>query len=199
MKQKSAKGTRIVRFGLLGALAVLLIVLGVYAYMTWPVYPSFEKEVASLSELRAILDECDATRGLVVVDLTEFGADSQTWIVDLDGRTRCAKPYCYHVTGKNAGKDGFYTLGVSGNTRGSREGYDGTSYRDVPIKLNLREDLSPRKGVELELDCGAYAYSIGGSFDTAGLSAQEISEREASLQEMLFAAADRIIDGKKSE
>ena len=193
---KKNKGARLVGIGVLVAVSVLFVVLAVYVYGTWPVYPAFAKEIASLSELREVLGESERTSTLFVVDLSDFGVQAQKISVDLDGRTRSANPVCYHVEGQTAEESTGFSLGVSaGNPLWTGGSFEGTSYRNADAKLFVPEDQSTRRGVELDLRCGTNEYAIAASFDTTGLSEQEITQRDADLQELLYAVADRIIDG----
>lgn len=196
MKQFGKKALRITGMVVLG----LLLILAGYFYWTWPVYPAEEKELDSIAELREMLRDCDQTEGLVMVDLTEFGADSQRVYVYVDGSTRTANPYCGYVRGADDGVEGRYTLWMEGKLAESSSQPGDESYRDLPARQELSDIEMPdgttvHRGMYLELRCGEYAYTVGASFDKTGLSQQEISDGEAKLEQLVHAVADKIIDG----
>ena len=206
MKKTGSKSLRVFGSVVVGLLLILAVYLAGYAYWTWPVYPAFEKELESLTELRGLLGKNDATKDMFIVDLTEFGAASQKNYVYMDGRTRCANPYSGYVRSENAGENGSYSLWMSGEIQTSKELPGGMSYRSVPSELEISDvevpegnNKTPLHVMMLELHYGAYNYSIGGSFETTELSKEEIAERETDLQALLYSIADRIIDAAQAQ
>ncbi len=62
-----------------------------------PVYPSSQKELASVSELAEALRACEATKDCVVIDPADFGANPKLILLELDGMRRTAKPLGYTI------------------------------------------------------------------------------------------------------
>ena len=199
MKEKGKK--RALCAGL--AVLALLVALAIYLYWTLPVYPSPEQPVKSFSELRERMGDHDETKDMIVLELSDFGADSQAFYVYMDGRTRGAKPYRYYVRAEKAGAEDLYTLWVAGEIWKSEEIPQEKVYRDVPgkqvsgdTKLPGQENASWRY-IELTLVQGGFGYTVGGAFDLTGLTESEISEREASLLTTLHEMADLLLDAPK--
>lgn len=185
-----------------GVLVGLLLILADYVFWIFPIYPDFTRPLDSIAELREALREQEATNALYVVDLTEFGAAEQTIRVDLNGRTRRAEPVNYHIDSQNAGNHSVFTLGVSAGIKLWKDAeFDGEGYRNVEaklFKLFASDTQSTRRSLELDLCCGSFEYAISGSFDATGLTEQELSEREADLQALVYSVADRIIDAAEA-
>lgn len=191
MKRTKSKTLRILGGVVLG----LLLLLSGYLYWTWPVYPSFTRELGSVSELRETLSKGKTTSSIVVVDLSDYGASEQMFSVDLNGRTRNAEPICCHIDSQNAWTDGAFRIGVSaGEELWKDASFDGESYRGMDARLFVSDAQSTKRGMELDLRCSTYEYAIAVFFDAAGLSEQEISQREADMQVLVYSIADRIID-----
>lgn len=181
----------------LGALALALAALLVWAFInTLPFYPAFEREVDTLSELRSILGRCDATKTMVVAEPPDFGSCSKSLYLKLDDRTLTANPAGYSLSYKGTDQAVCTIWGVSAefatpdNTRSLE-----TSYRGVPTELYiLRDDAKNERIIYLDLLCGKIFYTIHGDFDTAGMTEQEITERETEVKNAFYAVADQIID-----
>ena len=189
MKNRVSKSVIIV-------VAVLLLFLGVFGFLNYPVYHQAVKEIDSLSALRDELGENDATKNLIIVDPGAFDGETQSQTLRMNGRSLLAKPVGYCITWTKTEKETYDTSwSVIGTIPNPNDTFDGTSYRNTPVELKIYRDLPQNRLLALHLLCGEYVYSIDASFDTTGLSEQETTEREAALQEILYAVADRIIDG----
>lgn len=181
----------------LGALALALAALLVWAFInTLPFYPAFEREVDTLSELRSILGRCDATKTMVVAEPPDFGSCSKSLYLKLDDRTLTANPAGYSLSYKATDQAVCTIWGVSAefatkNNARLRE----TRYRGMPTELSISENNATNdRWIHLRLLCGKYLYTIDGDFDTAGMTEQEITERETEVKNAFYAVADQIID-----
>ena len=188
--KKTKTGLRIIGMAVLG----LLLILAGYLYWTWPIYPDERRQVASVSELREMLGEYEATKDYVVIDPSDFGMKTASVFLDVTGRTRDSNPTGYMIESADAEASQFETLIISAGDRYGLDRFEGTAYRNAEIMLTADTYPSGKRGVELTLKNGR-CYEIWVSYSPVGLSEQEIAQREAALQELLYAVADRIIDG----
>lgn len=197
MEQKNRKG-KIIKFSLLGALAVLVVVLGVMVWQTMPVYSAFEKPAQSVSELREILAEGDSSKDYVVPDPSIFGAEPDEILVKLAGRNRNALPNGYMLSCRDAKSPEFKTWGVVGMLAKNTTWSVGSDYRNHLCNLKIGEQPKGDRYLTLELLAEEYVYSIGIVYDPTGLSQEQQDQREEDLQKYLYAAADQIIDRNNS-
>lgn len=181
----------------LGALALALAALLVWAFInTLPFYPAFQKEIDTLSELRSILGRCDATKTMVVAEPPDFGSCSKSLYLKLDDRTLTANPAGYSLSYKGTDQAVCTIWGVSAEpaTKNNTRCLE-TRYRGVLTELYiLRDDAKNERIIYLDLLCGKIFYTIDGYFDTAGMTEQEITERETEVKNAFYAVADQIID-----
>ena len=186
----------ILAIAFLGALLFLQhFIVGSWIHQNEPIYPAYKKPAASISELRSELSAYEPTKDLVVVDCSDQLGGRQSFEIMLDKTTRDANPDGYCITWTAAEKDGLRLEEITGWIRPEKMKLYGGTYRDMRIKLENFTDRPQERYMKLWLICGSYYYTISASSDTEGLSAQEISQREAALQAFLYSVADRIIDG----
>lgn len=189
LDEKAKKGLRITGMVILG----LLLILAGYLYWIWPIYPDERKQATSISELREMLGEYEATKDYVVIDPTDFGMKTASVYLDVTGRTRNSDPDGYLIESADAEGARFDTLIISAGDRYVPYRFEGTAYRNTEVMLTTETYPSGDRGVELTLKSGR-CYYIWVSYSPAGLSEQELAQRDADLQELLYAVADRIID-----
>ena len=163
-------------------------------FWIWPIYPDERKQVASVSELREMLGEYEATKDYVVIDPANFGMKTESVYLDVTGRTRDSDPDGYLIKSVDAEEARFDALIISAGDRYSPYRFEGTAYRNTEVMLTTETYPSGERGVKLTLKRGR-CYYIWVSYSPAGLSEKEITQRDAELQELLCAVADRIIDG----
>ena len=179
--------------GLVGA--VLLIALAVFLYYDLPVYYQFLQEVDSFSALREKLEDCDATRQMVLVDPAAFGAASTGQSLEMSDQNRLAKPVGYGLGWRKTQPDGsLIRYGVSGEIARPDNKPDGENYRGWPAELEVFQDEPQKRILRLRLLCGGFCYGISTTCDLTGLSEQARADLEASAREELYAIADYIID-----
>lgn len=187
----------IVGVGLLVVLKYFL--MGVWIHRNEPVYPAYSKPATSISELQAELAAHEPTKGLVVVDASDRISGQQSFEIMLDKTTRDAEPEGYCISWTDAEADGLRPEEITGWLR--PEGFQlyGGTYRDQRIKLETFPEDPRERYMKLWLLCGDYYYTVSASFETAGLSEQDITEQEEALQAFLYAIADRIIDAAQAQ
>ncbi|MBQ1372133.1 MAG: hypothetical protein IIY70_04295 [Oscillospiraceae bacterium] len=190
MKNKTRK------YVLLGTALAMVAVIAWTIINTLPFYPAFEREVDTLSELRDILGRCDATKTMVVAEPPDFGSSSKHLYLRLDDRTLTANPAGYAISYTGADHafctiwDVIAEFATRNNTR-----FLETRYRGMPTQWSVsRDNKANDQTIYLRLLCGKFLYSIHGYFDTAGMTEQEITERETEVKNAFYAVADQIID-----
>jgi len=183
-----------------GVLVALLLILAGYLYWKWPIYPSSEKKLESISELREALVECEATKDCIVLDPAEYGTNSESFTLKLSNKFRNADPCGYYIFGTYPESDRKKSLSITSLPLDDflRLEVAESVYRDAQTKLTKGSYPSQERYVNLELLCGEYYYLVSASFKTTGLPEQELSEREADLQALVYSVADRIIDAAEA-
>lgn len=182
------------KFILVGGVT-LFVILALFVYFDFPIYPRPEQEVDSVQMLRDKLSEYEATSRLVVVVPHDYEGRRQSQSVLLSGRKRTAKPRGYWICWDVSLREGFdATVDVVGKIPDSDDYFDGESYRNGTVKLELFRDDTQCRVMALSLLWGEYIYTVDTAYDITGLSEQELAELEADLQALVYSVADRIID-----
>lgn len=192
MKQKKSGKGKIIGFGLLGILALLALVI---AYRTMPVYPAFEKAAESAAQLREILSESEKAKDCVVPDPAIFGAEPDEIVVKLSGRNRNSAAIGYGMSCSNGNLPDYMGWWLSClPAKNTIEPAD-SDYRNHKCSLSNGEVPSGGRYLSLDILVGDYVYRIEFSYDPSGLTQEQQSQQEKTLQKYLYAAADQIIDG----
>ena len=76
----------------------------------------------------------------------------------------------------------------------SGDQFDGVNYRNTTVELKTLRDNPHSRAFVVHVLCGEYYYAIDVFFDTTGMSEQELTEREADLQVLIYSVVDQIID-----
>ena len=177
----------------LAAAAVFLIV---YAFITWPVYPAFQKEVDSYEDLCAPFRESD-----FIFLPEEDGIPTTYMSLWLSDRTRVAKPTSYVITKQDdsngisvrysidCGVGDLFTVDTIDSTRE----YRGVGYElitgTVPDATGTTDRyVSLRFAFE-----GAY-YDLHADYDGRPLSEAEIEETNERAAAQLETYAKQVID-----
>ena len=172
--------------------AVILFVL-VDAFITWPVYHSFTKDVNSYDELSTVFKDSE---DVFLPDEDDIPTLSYTIL--MDGRTRFAKPetYCIFKSENRGDITVYYNLycAVKGETpcKGTQE-YKGVAY-DV-ISEKRQEDNDPDyHGVYLLFDIGEVFYRFNAFYDSDTQSPEDEKTTEEQLRAQLETYAKQVID-----
>ena len=175
---------------------MILAILALFVYLNAPIYPQAEQKVNSVEAVRDKLSEYDSTKRLVVVDPNRFEYTSQSQSVLMAGRNRTAKPRGYLIAWENHKENENTTYwSVLGKLPESGDQFDGVNYRNTTVELKTFRDNPHSRALAVHVLCGEYYYAIDVFFDTAGMSEQELTEREADLQVLIYSIVDQIIDG----
>ena len=172
--------------------AVVLFIL-VDAFITWPVYHSFTKDVESYDELSTVFKDSE---DVFLPDEDDIPTDS--YILLMDGRSRFAKPetYCIFKSENRGDITVYYNLycAVKGETpcKGTQE-YKGVAY-DV-ISEKRQEDNDPDyHGVYLSFDIGEVFYRFNAFYDSDTQSPEDEKTTEEQLRARLETYAKQVID-----
>ena len=195
MKQKKTGKGKIIGYSLLGILALLALVIGIIAYRTMPVYPAFEKPVESVDRLRENLSESETAKDCVVPDPAIFGAEPDEIVVKLSGRNRNSAPIGYGMSCRNGNLSDYKGWWLSCLPAKNTVLPDGSNYRNHLCSLSNGEVPSGGRYLSFDILVGDYVYGIEFSYDPSGLTQEQQSQQEETLQKYLYAAADQIIDG----
>lgn len=185
-------GKKVLRITGMVVLGILLILAGLL-YWIWPVYPSDEKEVKSFSEFCEILSENDGTKDYIIIDPKDYGAEPKSLFLFMNGSTRDADPIGYCLVCDNPKGELFDSLWVNARQYPINP-FQGTAYRNAEVMLKDGTYPTGDRYTELTL-LNDKCYVICALYNPAGLSEQKITERDEDLRELVYAVADKIIDG----
>lgn len=163
------------------------------AFITWPVYHSFTKEVDSYNKLSAPFKDSDV---VFLPDEDDIPTDS--YILFMDGRSRFAKPetYCIIKTENRGDYSVMYELkcAVKGEDpcKGTQE-YHGVAY-DVISEERQLENEPDHYGVYLSFDIGKVFYRFDATYNTDTQSPEAAKATEEQLKAQLETYAKQVID-----
>ena len=189
----------------LGILAIILAVgfaaavvfFIVYAFITWPIYPAFQKEVDSYEDLRAPFRESNS---IFLPEEDEIPIDYMA--LHLNDRTRFAKTVSYHIS-KQDDSDGisvYYSIVCNVVKRAFMiDGALAREYRGVGYDLRTVVYPDDSTGsvdrcVSLEFELGDAYYEFEANYDGRCLSEAKIEEINEHAAAQLETYAKQIID-----
>ena len=149
----------LITISILVIFGLLFILISILVY---PVYPSFQKEVPTLTEIKAGLKEA------VFPKIDEaFGIETSHMLI-LDGRTIVAKPVGYVIGSVKAGESDHIQFSFRGRCNGGRElTREEQDYRGVGIGIAYGKDaVDPMRSycVMLQFRCDNWVYDLSGTY-----------------------------------
>ena len=181
---------------------ITLTVLGLAAvlgiYYSLPVYPAFQREVNTVSEVRSLLAKGVATRDMVVLDPADYKGEAKNLFVDLDGRFRWAKPVGYQLYCQAAEEGEALSWGLTGRLAKEGETLGGTAYRGAELRLTSAVDPVKEscRHVTVEMLWKNCVYSAGGTVQEEDLTDSQREEAETKMTELLYRLMDQILNAK---
>ena len=172
--------------------AVILFVL-VDAFITWPVYHSFTKEVDSYNELSVAFK---GSKDVFLPDEDDIPTDS--YILLMDGRSRFAKPETYCILKLESRGDFSVRYDLRCSVKGvppckGTQEYKGVAY-DVISKKRQEDDEPDYHGVYLSFDIGNVFYRFYATYKCDIQSPEDEKTTEEHVRAQLETYAKQVID-----
>lgn len=184
---------KILKIILIAVPAAVVLFFVIDAFITWPVYHSFTKEVNSYNELS---DPFKDSNVVFLPDEDDISADS--YILLMDGRSRFAKPetYCIIKTESRGDFSVRYELKCvvkgEGPCKGTQE-YHGVAY-DVISEEKQLENEPDHYGVYLSFDIGKVFYRFDATYQSDAQSPEDAEATAEQIRAQLETYAKQVID-----
>ena len=182
-------------------LALVLLAAGVIGWKIakgfWPVFENNRKSLRSVAELREELDRSDSMKQIQVPEPAEFGYETESVEVQLDGSLIYNAPIRYRLCCAPAADGNRDLAEILGGVVLDRNEYESFTdqYKGFPARLEAwQDDAGGESRLELSLLCEPYEYTVCGVLRADGLTPELRTAREEEISAKLYGVLDRILE-----
>ena len=182
-----------IKWVVLGVVVVLFLWLVGEIIVSIPVYPAFQKQVGSYTELQQALKD---NQKIILPSPSKLELTDETYCLRLDGRSIFSHPDGYSFCGTmlNNGVEVDFILDCDKFTSDLHN--PDTSYRDIYLKYDTWESSTDPifKSISIQFSLEEQHYSFEATYHHGTLTKEEIAALEEAIRPQLLELAQQVID-----